>query len=345
MRVIDACSARREAVAGRGHRRPRHQHRDEDDRAADHLQARHRFAEHPPGEKRGKGRLRQDHQRDQTDRRRPTATDVSPWPMRARRRRAGRRSSSRAGSRGSSSRRATARRWSRRRPTPRPTTASRRSVELGAQHFDDQQIAGVGGRRRKREGVAVADLGRRRPCPPSPRRRCSASASASQTRQGGCSAKNIAPPITARIGATLPMKVAFATLVPLIAIWNEPTSMAKARPAKHQRNGDPTKIGRLRPAASGNSRPDRERGHREAHAPGRARKRADIEKAHQDARPGDDRGSCKKGDHADTVDRRNPARRLRLDFGVHGRCAIQFVEASASLRAADLRSLYHGKRR
>src|ERR1700733_14899579 len=59
-----------------------------------------------------------------------------------------------------------------------------------------------------------------------------ASASANQTRGGGCSVKNSAPPATVRIGATLPMNDALAIFVPVKAIWNAPTSQAKANPAK-----------------------------------------------------------------------------------------------------------------
>ena len=60
----------------------------------------------------------------------------------------------------------------------------------------------------------------------------SARASAGQTRTGGRSPKNKAPPMTARIGATLPMKEALATFVPVKAMWNDPTSTANAKPAR-----------------------------------------------------------------------------------------------------------------
>jgi hypothetical protein len=111
-----------------------------------------------------------------------------------------------------------------------------------------------------------------------------------------------------------------------------------------QRNGGAAKVGRRRMSAPGDSRPDCQRRHGESHAPSRARKRADIQKAHQNAGPRDDGSSGEKRDHTDPVRRGRPVRRRRLDFGVHGLCAIRFAAAGARLRAVRGRALFEEKR-
>ena len=65
---------------------------------------------------------------------------------------------------------------------------------------------------------------------------------------------------------------------------------------------------RLGPGPSCRLRPDRERRDREPHAPRRARERADVEKAHDNAGPGGDRGPREDRDKADAVDGRGAGR-------------------------------------
>ena len=137
----------------------------------------------------------------------------------------------------------------------------------------------------------------------------SASASASQTRPGGCSAKMSAPPITVRIGATLPMKVALATLRAEDREIERADVDREGEPGQHERNRGGPEVLRLRIGPAGGPDPDGQRRDGEPHAPGRSGQRPDVEKADQDARPGDDRGPREKRDQPDAIEGRRRGRR------------------------------------
>ena len=98
------------------------------------------------------------------------------------------------------------------------------------------------------------------------------------------------------------MNVALATLVPVSEMWNEPTSRAKARPARIEQSGDGReRRARRRLPAPREPRPRRQRRHGQPHAPGGAGERADVEETRQHARPGDDRGADEERRDADAV--------------------------------------------
>ena len=129
----------------------------------------------------------------------------------------------------------------------------------------------------------------------------SASASAIQTRHGGCSSKEDRAADHGQDRRDIADERRIGDLGAVDREVERSDVDRESKTRENQGNGRLPQIRRARPAAPRGARPDCEGGNRKAHAPGRPGERPDVEEAHEDSGPGDDRRPGDERNHSDAI--------------------------------------------